>query len=152
MKIMSAIYWRTGLRNAANPNSVMLKIAESKQGNLVMALVCTGDIRKLSANGNNLGANDVSSAIASGYMVEEMTKWFDRTHLLIMMRNKSVRWIRKNLDMEIKRINDELRRFGEKQDVLREVSAVIPVVIPLREVCLRGDHQQYPCDQGHKEL
>ncbi|MCL2050445.1 MAG: hypothetical protein FWG91_01740 [Lachnospiraceae bacterium] len=103
MKIHSAVYWQTGLHNEANYNSVLLKIAESKKGTFLLALVSAGD-------------KDSKGEIASGYVAEEMAKWFEKFYLLVIIKNKSMGWLKKNLVKALKKIHADLIHYRQNKN------------------------------------
>jgi len=131
MKILSAVHWCAGLHNATKSSSVMLKIAESKRGNFVMGLVACGE-------------KQGDGEIASGYLVEEMAKWFEFYHLLIIMQNKSLYWIKRKLILALKNIHGDLIRYCEKRGRRLGVSYILYVMWGGKYVTLQlGEAEMY---------
>jgi len=122
MKILSAVHWCAGLHNATKSSSVMLKIAESKRGNFLMGLVACG-MRTGDTNDGISGGE-----IASGYLVEELAKWFESYYLLIMMQNKSLYWIKRKLILALKSIHEDLAHYYEKRGRRLGVSYILYVI------------------------
>jgi len=125
LEIISAIYWRAGLHNIANPNSIMLKIAKSENDTLLLALICTDD-RKLS-----------EVEIASDYATEEMTKWFNHFHLLIILQKKSINWIKKSLIKTLQAIHDDLSHYDEKNSIYPGISLAVLAIWRKKHIILQ---------------
>lgn len=115
MKMMSAVYWLAGLHNVANRHSVLLKNMELAGDSFVLALLCSG-------------ADSSSGEAASGYVAEEMEKWHQQNHLLIMLRNKPLRWIKRSLASTLKTVHGDLVQHGKKQEIFLGVSFVLCAV------------------------
>ena len=131
MKIVSAVYWRAGLHNDANCNSVLLKIAEAKQNNFILAIVCRG-------------IDPSTGDIASGYLVEEMMKWYDRHHFMIMLHHKSIRAVKRSLTSALKAVHVDLVRYGEKREIGLGASLVLLAVWRNKYVIMHlGEEEGY---------
>jgi serine/threonine protein phosphatase PrpC len=132
LKILSAVYWRAGLHNVANPNSVMLKAVKSNKDTFLIALICTG------------GKNSSAGAILSGYVVEEMAEWFDRFHLSVVSRGKSIYWIKRRLMEALKIVNGDLFEYGEKNKINPAASLAVLIVWRRKYVILQlGEVRAY---------
>ena len=143
MKILSSVYWHVGLHNNTNPNSVLLKLAEKKRENLVFALVCDGAVTKEYGLTRTEAVSDAGE-IASGYVVEEMAKWFELHYLYILLKKKSVRWIKRKIMSELSRIKADLDCYGEKKGINIDISFVLFVSMSKRYAIIHfGETEAY---------
>lgn len=115
MKMLTAVHWRAGLHNVANRHSILLKDTELERDALILALVC-------------VGADSSVGEVASGYLAEEMEKWYQQNHLLVLLRKKSLWWLKRSLTVTLKNIHNDLVQQGKRKEVFLGVSFLLCAV------------------------
>jgi protein phosphatase len=108
MKILSAVHWRAHSRD-----SVVLKQADSHKGSLVLALLCEGS--EMPKEGE----------LASGYIAEEMLKWFASNYLTIILHSKSLYWLKRSLLAQVRLTLKELAVYSAKKKLACQTSAAL---------------------------
>jgi protein phosphatase len=135
MKILSAVHWQ-----ANSPDSLVLKQADARKGSLVLALVCEGIMPK-------------EGEVASGFVAEEMLKWFDSNLLPVICRNKSLFWLKRSLLAALQQALEELSLYSSKKNFACQTSAALILLWRKKYVIFQwGATKAYRCRRKIKPL
>lgn len=105
-----------------NEDSIILHKAITANGEMLLAGICDG-----------LGGMD-SGEIASGYISEELSKWFYKELPLINSTLGYVNRISKSLQRKVFKIHNELRYFGKKHN--QNIGSTLVILFKVRKKLL----------------
>ncbi len=102
MNMNSQCLWEKGGSVGINPISVVLQQVSSRRKETLLACVCEG-----------LG-EEMDATTQSGYFTERLVEWFHKRYLKKLMEKGREGEITKDLEEELEKIMQELRRYAQK--------------------------------------
>lgn len=134
------IYYNKGLRES-NQDSIALQRVITSKGELLMAIICDG-----------LGGMD-DGEIASGYIVEEFSKWFYEQYQNLVLKRKSLKIIINSVNKKLFTIHNELKEYGySKEKYFGSTFSMLLVNDGTGLIFHIGDSAIYSIDRHFKKL
>ena len=105
MKYYSHYIWESGAAKGQNPVSLVLQQAKLRKGRCLLVCICDGT---RSIENENL---------VSGYVTERLVEWFHGKYIPALQMPMSGTNIRRMLEEELVKIEEELEEFGRQKDI-----------------------------------
>lgn len=104
MELLTGYLWRKGVCSRENEDSLTLQQIRCKKKLCCMAIVCDG------IGGLAMGE------VASGFVTEEMVKWFYQCVPEICAKRKSIKYVKRAVGRQLHYIHLGLKRMADKQE------------------------------------
>ena len=121
-----------GIKKSVNQDSVCIKNARTKDGNVAMALICDG-----------MGGLS-SGEYASGSVVEAISTWFNK-RVPVLLSSPSFEVIKKEIFTELMEANKRLMEYGRCRGLQLGTTASCVFILPDGNFCIAhiGDSRVY---------
>lgn len=139
MHFWAAHYWEAG-EFGVNRDSISIQSVTTKKGPLCMACICDGGCVQ-------------EGEVVSGYVVEELTKWFYKEAIPMLQINLFSRRVGKSIKRIIYTIERKLKEFSaENQVPMNYTLSVLLLTCKQYYVFHTGDNRVYKLGNQMREL
>ncbi|MCM1268194.1 MAG: serine/threonine-protein phosphatase [Bacteroidales bacterium] len=105
MRYLTGVYWNRGSLSEKNQDAVLVQQVLTRRGRVLLAAVCDG------MGGVSQGE------LAAAYAAERLQEWFYLEFLRMLASKKRIWAIRRSLDRLVWHMQQQMRRYGEKEGV-----------------------------------
>lgn len=105
MRYLTGVYWNRGSRAKKNQDAVLVQQVLTRRGRVLLVAVCDG------MGGVSQGE------LAAAYVTERLQEWFYTEFLRMLGFKKRIWVIRRSLDRLVYDMQQQMRRYGEKEGV-----------------------------------
>ncbi len=105
MELLTGYLWRKGVCSRENEDSLTLQQIRCGKKICCMAIICDG------IGGLAMGE------VASGYVTEEMVKWFYQCVPEICVKRKSVKYVKRAVGRQLHRIHIGMKGIADKNEI-----------------------------------
>ena len=116
MNYLTGVYWERGGVADINQDSLVLLQVLTAKGRVLMAAVCDG------MGGLKKGET------ASGYVTKRLQEWFYESLMRSVQKKKPYWVIRRSLDRLVYHMQEQLRQYGEKEDIRLGTTMTVLVI------------------------
>ncbi len=141
MKVLSGVYWSAGGTKESNQDSVTLQQVMTPRGRICLAMVCDG-----------IGGLP-GGEVASGYVAEEISRWFYEEGVPKILRRKTGKQLIRSLLREFFRIGEDLQRYGKRNELNIGTTVTVLMIWKRRYLSFHlGDSRLYLCRRKARQL
>lgn len=141
MNYKIAAYTDKGIKKDTNQDSVLVKVAQTDYGKILLASVCDGM--------GGLARGELASAT----MVRMLSKWFEEDFPELLYRGLSMELLRKSWNDLIYRANDKIGSYGRALHMGMGTTAVLLLIVDrIYYIANVGDSRIYLLQEEIKQL
>ena len=142
MQFLTAAHTDVGIRKKTNQDSMCIKVARTKFGEVCLAVMCDG------MGGLQKGE------LASATVIRRFSKWFnEELPQLIAVPDFSMNMIKSVWEMMINELNDLVYRFGVNENIQLGTTLTAMLIVNNKYLIAQlGDSRAYCIDKGLVQL
>lgn len=137
MKFQCAYYTDKGIRKAVNEDSLLIRVASTNRGEVMLAVVCDG------MGGLNRGE------LASSTLVQSFSDWFDDRLPGLIENGFDPVTLRSGIEFEIRRQSKNMEEYARRNGI--RMGTTITLLLVFENRCMVanvGDSRIYEVDEG----